>query len=160
MCLATLCFVRNHVSCHCFVVINCAWCNLSCISILRGHEDRIWAVAFSSDGQWLATGGVDTSIRIWNVPRLRRTSYAPDHGGEDENAATVDKTEPLTWDATDAARVLEGRAGRIKCLCFSPRCHLWLASGSDQGVIKVSVRYSITAYRFYLTHCLEQATSV
>ena len=105
---------------------------------MRGHEDRIWSIAFSSDGEWLATGGFDTSGRVWNVHRMCPTDV-PGRGDEGETTAAEDGTAALTLDATAAARVLEGRAGRIKCLCFGPAIRRWLASGSDQGVIKVSV---------------------
>lgn len=34
---------------------------------LRGNTDLVWSVAFSPDGQQIASGGRDNSIRIWRV---------------------------------------------------------------------------------------------
>jgi WD40 repeat protein len=33
------------------------------------HEHWVSAVALSPDGKWLATGSVDTTARLWPVPR-------------------------------------------------------------------------------------------
>lgn len=34
----------------------------------RGHRGPLHAVAYSPDGRWIATGGSDGSIRVWDVP--------------------------------------------------------------------------------------------
>jgi WD40 repeat protein len=34
---------------------------------LTGHRDRVWTLAFSSDGKFLASGSSDKTIRFWNI---------------------------------------------------------------------------------------------
>jgi WD40 repeat protein len=45
------------------------------ISVQIGHSDRISAIAFSAEGSWLATGGNDGTLKLWDVAsgRLLRT---------------------------------------------------------------------------------------
>jgi WD40 repeat protein len=37
------------------------------IGTLRGHRERIYDVAFSPDGGWIATGSLDYTVRIWET---------------------------------------------------------------------------------------------
>jgi hypothetical protein len=37
------------------------------VKVLEGHTDWVHSVAFSHDGRFLATGGADGSLRVWDV---------------------------------------------------------------------------------------------
>lgn len=39
----------------------------TCLKTLRGHFSRVWTIAFSPDGQLLASGSDDQTIRLWNA---------------------------------------------------------------------------------------------
>ena len=38
---------------------------------IRAHSDSIWVSKFSSDGQFLATGGKDAVLKIWQVNQVQ-----------------------------------------------------------------------------------------
>jgi WD40 repeat protein len=106
-------------------------------------------VAFSRDG-WLATGGEENTVQIWNVetgeelrPPLRghngevyALAVSPDgrwlaSGGED--------SEVKVWDTHNKfrlARNLRGHTGLVSSLAFSPKGGI-LASGSRDRTVKV-----------------------
>jgi WD40 repeat protein len=44
---------------------------------LRGHRERILDLAFSPDGEWLATGSLDYSARIWDVRTGQHVATLP-----------------------------------------------------------------------------------
>ena len=46
---------------------------------LGGHDDAVYAIACSPDGQWLATAGYDRQIHIWELDTgtLQRTLIGP-----------------------------------------------------------------------------------
>jgi WD40 repeat protein/DNA-binding winged helix-turn-helix (wHTH) protein len=40
--------------------------------LLMGHEGEVSAIAISPDGRWIATSGVDTTIRLWKMPDVSK----------------------------------------------------------------------------------------
>ncbi len=75
--------------------------------ILTGHEDRVRAVAFSPDGQTLASGSNDSTVRLWN---LRDPTAAP---------------AILTWYEDDVFAVAFSSDGQT------------LASGSNDSTVRL-----------------------
>jgi len=50
-------------------------------AILRGHDGRIYTIAFSPDGQILASGGTDRVVRPWDLGTLRERATLRGHTG-------------------------------------------------------------------------------
>jgi WD40 repeat protein/serine/threonine protein kinase len=47
---------------------------------MRGHTGPIWSVAFAPDGQTLATGSDDTTLRLWDAATGRQKAELPERG--------------------------------------------------------------------------------
>jgi serine/threonine protein kinase len=118
------------------------------VAVLEGHENAVQAVASDPTGQWLASGGADRSIRIWNIDGrdARRTyrnnsdfvsalAFAPT--GAMLVAGSLDGTvKVLSLNSYRSQRVLTGQRARITSLAVSSFDEL-LASASADGVVRV-----------------------
>jgi WD40 repeat protein len=40
--------------------------------LLLGHEGTVWALAIDPLGRWIASGGMDTTVRLWPMPDLSK----------------------------------------------------------------------------------------
>ena len=115
---------------------------------LSEHSHLVNSVVFSPNGQWLASGSDDNTVKIWNPntgEQLRTleghdtdvttVAFSPDGqllaSGSDDNTVKI-------WDPNNGElwRTLEGHGGDVKSVTFSPDGQL-LASGSDDDTIKI-----------------------
>lgn len=64
------------------------------LRVLRGHQDRVISMAFSSDGTWLLTGSNDKTVRLWEAS------------------------------SGQALLTLEGHQDWLRCVAFSPDSRL------------------------------------
>lgn len=108
----------------------------------RMHRGGVGSVAYSPNGQWLATGGLDGIIRVWDAATnalvrvlvghegaiYQALSWAPD--SKTLASGSVDKTVRL-WDVNSGKllRVIQEPTGEVRAVAWSPDGKL-LAWGS------------------------------
>ena len=49
------------------------------LAIFTGHKKRVFSLAFSPNGEQLASGGADSTVRIWNVKKASNDVTLKDH---------------------------------------------------------------------------------
>jgi WD40 repeat protein len=117
-------------------------------SVLRGHRGTVRALAFSSDGLWLASSGMDPRIILWNIETgeargepllghhesVRSLAFSPDGT---ILASAGDATARL-WNVETAIplAVFEGHANWVFSVAFTPDGKT-LASSSTDGTVKL-----------------------
>ena len=116
------------------------------IAILEGHTAWLHSVSFSPDGSTLASGGVDRTVKLWDVATQQDIATLP-HGARVTSVAfsadgmllasgAVDGTVTI-WDVTmrqDVSTLLHG--DQVTSVAFS-RDGAPLASGSRDGTVKL-----------------------
>lgn len=119
-----------------------------CIYTLKGHRSPITSIAFSPDGETLASGSQDQTIEIWRYQSGKRwytlvghtnwitsIAYSPD--GKTLASGSRDKTIEI-WDMVKGKRwfTLTGHQDAVEMVAFSPDGR-WLASGSRDKTIEI-----------------------
>lgn len=87
------------------------------------------SVAFSRDGRWLACGGVDGSLYIWDITGLQQGDETAVLSGE---IAVLSDEIAVPSDEIALSYTLQGHTAAVRRLAFSPDEHL-LASASIDG---------------------------
>lgn len=129
---------------------------------LKGHTGFVFAVAFAPDGQTLASGSEDHTIRIWDVQTGQTLHTLTEHTDEVNAVAfSADAkllvsgsydTRILIWDvATWTVRArLTGHVGHVYSVAFAPDGEK-LVSGSEDGTVRFwdvnSARLQQTLYQ-------------
>jgi uncharacterized protein with WD repeat len=119
------------------------------VATLNGHGDGVSAIAFSPNGQLMASGSYDGTVKLWNVERRREiatltgrwsadvfaVAFSPD--GKLVASGDYDKTVKL-WDVERQTEItaLKGHGDGVSAVAFSPDGKL-IASGSWDNTVKL-----------------------
>ena len=121
---------------------------ISLTDTLLGHADTVWSVVLSADGQTLASGSEDQTIKLWNLEtgQVNRTltghtasvrSVSLSSDGQTLASGSSDNTIKLWIVQTGAVRqTLEGHSDSIWSVAFDRTGQL-LISGSGDNTIKL-----------------------
>jgi len=116
------------------------------VATLRGHGDRVVALAFSADRTLLASGSWDGTAKVWNLAEGRDIKTLGVRGSvsavslSDDGAwlavGATDKSVYL-WDlrGTSAARELKGHKRSIQALAFSPDSKSLASAAPDERIL-------------------------
>ena len=115
---------------------------------LKGHTGDVFSVSFSPDGQTIASGSSDNTIRLWDVVAgehkktlkghtgdVFSVSFSPD--GQTIASGSSDNTIRL-WDAVagEHKKTLKGHTDWVRSVSFSPDGQT-IASGSSDNTIRL-----------------------
>jgi len=117
---------------------------------LTGHGEAISALDFSPDGQWLASGSDDHTVRLWNVhtrkvhrvlrghrAKIMALRFHPRSHRLASCASLADKTVKL-WDVASGKQLhtLPGHTSAVASLAWAPNGK-HLASGAYDNTIRI-----------------------
>lgn len=113
------------------------------IAILSGHKAEVCCVAFSNDGKFLASGGCDKKIRLWELASqkntvtmeghtenwIRAVAFSPD---DTKLVSYGEDTALRIWDPKESKNIftLEGRGSGIGLAFQNDSDHVIYSTGS------------------------------
>lgn len=118
------------------------------IKTFRGHSDSVYTIAFTPDGQTLASGGADRTIKIWDLNTGQEICTLTEHtdavvsliaspDGKTLLSGSADNTIKI-WNlsTSQVIHTLTGHTCSVLCLAISPD-GARLASGAADNTIIV-----------------------
>src|SRR5450755_2326700 len=118
------------------------------VHVYRGHTDRVTSVAWSPDGNYIASGSLDKTVQIWNATTgehsytyrghsaaVNAVAWSPDSSSI--ASGSLDQTVQV-WDATTGAPdfTYQGHTDIVDTVAWSPDGSR-IASGSRDQTVQI-----------------------
>ena len=121
------------------------------LATLQGHTGAVWSVALSADGQRLASGGFDGTVRVWEACASEWVATSGDPGGHTSAvwgvALAADGQLLASGSGDGTARLWDASSGRLLATLQGHTSGVWgvalaadgrlLASGSGDGTARL-----------------------
>ncbi|MFO1093254.1 MAG: serine/threonine-protein kinase [Planctomycetaceae bacterium] len=114
---------------------------------LQAHKSVVYRLAYSPDGQTLATPSADGTIKLWNVATKTEQRVLNGHTGEVNTvdfspdgsllASVSDDKSVRLWNPATGEQLatLLGHSGNVCAVAFSPDGHTLVTAGSDTTIL-------------------------
>jgi WD40 repeat protein len=103
-------------------------------SFRRGHRGGLLALAWSADGAWLACGGADGVVEVWNASSGQRLLALPAHRTAARCLAFAPDGRTLATGGADAlVRLYDLPAGRLRAILLEPTDEVHALAFSPDG---------------------------
>lgn len=118
------------------------------LKTLQGHSRSVYSIAFSPDGQILASGSADATVKLWNLVSFQEITTLRGHTSSIRTVAISSCNQILASGSTDATIklwnlqsreeicTLQGHNHLVNTVAISPDGQI-LASGSDDCTVKL-----------------------
>lgn len=108
---------------------------LNPVDTLAGHASSVWAVAYTPDGKWLATGSSDKTVILWKLDQLNQIGTSITRMGENVWALAA------SWDGKQLAAGDE--AGNLRIWQFDgERLHDLVTLQHPGGILAVAYSHN------------------